>query len=156
MLSQPIPFVNAQAATPRRPHQKLFVKLTVSEHTPFAPAHSPSNIQNLLLITKVCWPDPSWPPARFPLANITLHNLLLIATIIHDLVSIVTGWHQPPNPPWNPNKLLTDRKKMYPKIIEKHLFSHMQWISWFFWIDMKSFRIFSQSWNSRFRDFLTL
>ena len=32
MLSQPIPFVNAQAATPRRPHQKLFVKLTVSEH----------------------------------------------------------------------------------------------------------------------------
>ena len=48
---------------------------------------------------------------RFPLANITLHNLLLIATILHDLVSIVTGWHQPPNPPWNPNKLLTDRKK---------------------------------------------
>ena len=56
----------------------------------------------------------SWPSVtscRFPLANITLHNLLLIATILHDLVSIVTGWHQPPNPPWNPNKLLTDRKK---------------------------------------------
>ena len=62
MLSQPISFINAQAATPRRPHQKLFVELTVSEHTPFAPAHSPSSIQNLLLITKVCWPDPPWPP----------------------------------------------------------------------------------------------
>ena len=99
---------------------------------------------------------PSVTSCRFPLANITLHNLLLVATILHDLVSIVTVWHQPPNPPWNPNKLLTDRKKMYPKIIEKHLFSHMQWISWFFWIDMKSFWIFSQSWNSRFRDFLTL
>ena len=99
---------------------------------------------------------PSVTSCRFPLANITLHNLLLVATILHDLVSIVTVWHQPPNPPWNPNKLLTDRKKMYPKIIEKHLFSHMQWISWFFWIDMKSFRIFSQSWNSRIRDFLTL
>ena len=88
----------------------------------------------------------SWPSVtscRFPLANITLHNLLLIATILHDLVPIVTGKHQPPNPPWNPNKLLTDRKKMYPKMNEKHLFSHIQWISWFFWIDMKSFRIFS-------------
>ena len=53
------------------------------------------------LITKICSLTPP----------ITLHNLLLIATILHDLVSIVTGWHQPPNPPWNPNKLLTDRKK---------------------------------------------
>ena len=76
------------------------------------------------------WPSVTF--CRFPLANITLHNLLLIATILHDLVWMVTGWHQPPNPMWNPNKLLTDRKKMCPKIIEKHLFSHMQWISWFF------------------------
>ena len=55
------------------------------------------------------WPSVTF--CRFPLANITLHNLLLIATILHDLVSIVTGWHKPHNLPWNPNKLLTDRKQ---------------------------------------------
>ena len=34
---------------------------------------------------------PSVTSCRFSLANITLHNLILIATILHDLVSIVTG-----------------------------------------------------------------